>query len=438
MNESDDNNAQPAADDFGAEQLGDAAETGGVDSGAAEPSVDDMSIDPDDTDIQIGGDIAPDDIGAQTDGDTDSPDGIDAGDDSSVSATDVPTDAPPPPPPGPPTGPPTGAPYTPPPPGPNSSADAPGLVRDPHATFGGVLSGVAHRYGWSVAVVRLGFVALMLASFGLAVLLYLAAWVIVPRATHWPPQVVRQRGERFSNRELGLGVAGAGLVTFLVVGTGGAAAVLVPLLLVGGGVWLLAQPPREVVGAEAGGAGGAVPSFATPPPPVGEPVPPRRRRRWVVRILVAGVVLFSLGIAAIAAAFATGGFDGFELKIGDDALVVANYVPETLDDLPDSIDARVGGVRIDLTDLDLAEFDDLDSPFELDIDLRDGGVDLTLPDDLAVSIDASVRDGDIDVSDARLPGADISSSSVDLNVADPDMIITIDIGDGGINIDTER
>ena len=30
------------------------------------------------------------------------------------------------------------------------------LVRDPNATFGGVLSGIAHRYGWDVAITRLG------------------------------------------------------------------------------------------------------------------------------------------------------------------------------------------------------------------------------------------------------------------------------------------
>jgi len=327
--------------------------------------------------------------------------------------------------------------------GPTSQGAAEGLVRDPYASFGGVLSGLAHRYSWSLVAVRLAFVALVIVSGGTALLLYLAAWVIVPRATVWPPTPVRRRGEGLSNRDLGLGVAAAGLVAFLVVGADGAAAVLVPLVLVGAGIWLLLQHQRTTVDAPTLDPTGApIPAFATPPP-VGSPVPPRRRRVWVLRILVLFLVLATLAVAALAFALVRGAGDGFNLTFGDDELVIANYRPENVDDLPELIDANVGGVRIDLTDIPSAQFEALDEPFELVLDIGDGVVDLTLPDDLAFSLDVSVGGGSIDldldgeVDEGRLLGADIAPRSVVFSDPEPDLLVVIDVGDGDVGIGIE-
>ena len=380
----------------------------------------------------------------------DAPPTDDAGPSDDAPPTDDagPTDQPPPASDVPPTG-------TPPGPGatgwpgpgspPRSGVD--GLVRDPYSSFGGVLSGLAHRYAWSVAAVRLAFVALLLVSFGTAFLLYLAAWVIVPRATHWPPTPVRRRGEGLNNRDLGLAVAAVGLVTFLAIGTDGAASVLVPLVLVGAGIWLLLQHQREPVAAAptVDPTGAPIPAFATPLL-VGSPVPPRRRRSWVLRIflgLVITAVIAALLIAAAVFAFFQGTGDGFNLTFGDDALVVANYEPDDLSGLPATIDAEVGAIRIDLTEIPIAQFGDLGEPYALDIDLGDGVVDLTLPDDLAFSVDARVGDGSLDLDldnglDAdRLAGADIASGSLVYSDSNPDLVVTIVVGDGDINLNVE-
>lgn len=68
------------------------------------------------------------------------------------------------------------------------------LVRDPRASFGGVASGVAHRYGWDVALTRLAFVVLALATSGLGLIVYLLAWMIIPRAAFWPPTQMTPEG----------------------------------------------------------------------------------------------------------------------------------------------------------------------------------------------------------------------------------------------------
>lgn len=121
-----------------------------------------------------------------------------------------------------------------------------GLVRDPYSRLGGVASGIAHRYGWDPTLVRLLFVAALVASAGGALLLYLVAWVVVPRATVWPPTPVSNpAGGGLSNREVGIAIAVAGVLAFLVAGGGATGAILVPLALIGGGIWLLAQSPRE-------------------------------------------------------------------------------------------------------------------------------------------------------------------------------------------------
>jgi phage shock protein C len=55
------------------------------------------------------------------------------------------------------------------------------LMRDPeNRMLGGVCAGIARRWGWDPTLVRVAFVLLGVFSAGLAAVLYVAAWVIMP------------------------------------------------------------------------------------------------------------------------------------------------------------------------------------------------------------------------------------------------------------------
>ena len=59
--------------------------------------------------------------------------------------------------------------------------------RDPNGTLAGLASAVAYRYGWDVALTRLAFVVLALATSGFLLVVYLMAWLVIPVADTWPP-----------------------------------------------------------------------------------------------------------------------------------------------------------------------------------------------------------------------------------------------------------
>jgi len=91
------------------------------------------------------------------------------------------SEGPPPPPP-----PPPGSEGPPPPPPPPPAAGGPKLLRrDPHnRILGGVAAGIADYLGIDAVIVRIAFVALVLLG-GTGILLYLAAWLLIPEGeTH--------------------------------------------------------------------------------------------------------------------------------------------------------------------------------------------------------------------------------------------------------------
>lgn len=338
------------------------------------------------------------------------------------------------------------------PPPPMRPASAPprtGLVRDPYSRLGGVASGIAHRYGWDPTLVRLLFVAALIASAGGALLLYLVAWVVVPRATVWPPTPVSNpAGGGLSNREVGIAVAVAGVLAFLVAGGGATGAILVPLALIGGGIWLLAQSPREpaldgvTTGSPAlGGAGGMppVPPTIVAAEPFGQPVPPRsRRRKWAVRALVAGTVLTLMAavvvpVAVVAAWIGAG--DGVSVSVGNGDFRLANHVPESLEALPTAIRADNGLVRVDLRDIPASDFAEQTEPARLDIALGEGEVWLEVPQGLRYRLDARTDDGTVHTDGAALDAHKVDDQTVVVPRADPDIVITIDVNKGDINLD---
>jgi len=338
------------------------------------------------------------------------------------------------------------------PPPPMRPAAAPprtGLVRDPYSRLGGIASGIAHRYGWDPTLVRLLFVVALIASGGGALLLYLVAWVVVPRATIWPPTPVRNpAGSGLSNREVGIAIAVAGVLAFLVAGAGTTGAILVPLALIGGGIWLLTQSPREpaldgvTTGSpalgEAGGMAPVPPTFA-PPEPFGHPVPPRsRRRKWTVRVLVAGTILTLMAavvvpVAVVAAWIGAG--DGVSVSVGNSDLRLANYAPKSLDALPTAIRSDNGLVRVDLRDIPASDFAERTEPARLDIAIGDGEVWLEVPQGLSYRLDARADNGTVHTDGAALVAAKVDDHTVEVPLADPDIVITIDVNKGDVNLD---
>lgn len=335
----------------------------------------------------------------------------------------------------------------PPPPNPYPS-ELDRLVRDPHATLGGVASGIAHRYGFEVALTRLAFILLILFSGGTAIAGYVLAWIVIPRATYWPP-TPRHRSGRFSTRELGVGLTGLGALIGLAIGGGAAGSVLVPLALVGAGVWLLMQEPRTVTStipapAPAGFGGMA----ATPQPapvaqpgpapmpgpaqaPAPAPVPVARRsrtRRFGLLALIGFGLLALLAVIAIpiilVVAVTTGNIDAdFDEEF--------RFEPLTVEDVPNLINEDSGQLTLDLSALDPAEFDGRSEPLDVRIDQDAGEVIVIIPDGIDVDVDASTGAGDVRVfgrsDDGLFP-------EVLVDVADPDIDLTVDLNLGVIDV----
>ena len=320
----------------------------------------------------------------------------------------------------------------PPPPGapaarPYMAADR--LTRDPFTTFGGVLSGIAHRYGWDIAVTRLAFLALVLFSGGLAIPMYFLAWLVIPRANYWPP-VPRERS-RFSARDLGFALLFFGVLALLGFGAGNAGGFFVPLALIGGGIWMLTQNPRpQTAPAFAGPAAPVGPQDAPrqPAAPVGgyaqpglapQPVPRRSRSRRVVLFGALGslVLIPVLAIGGLVAFLAVGSSD-FDFN---DGAVVRESIT-TVDDIPRTIEAPNGEFDLDLSAVDFSGVDP-DEPVELDLFGDGGRIFVLVPEDVAVDVRAETEFfGNVEVFDQLDEGL-----SPDLTIADPDPQLILNI-----------
>jgi phage shock protein PspC (stress-responsive transcriptional regulator) len=367
------------------------------------------------------------------------------------------------------------------------------LVRDPYAKLGGVASGVAHHYGIDVSLVRLGFILFTVFS-GVGLVLYLLAWLIIPRAEYWPPAPPPE-GRSFSSavqgRELGYGLLAIGILLAIFAGGGDAARMLVSVGLVGAGIWMLVQPntsragavpegsvtggpevtptsqPPAAAGTEqlpaswqpvgpgdadavsgtddtmtsnlAGGTGSAVatatapegPTVYTTTQPSYVPTPvPPRRRRVWPFVLL--LALLALPVLFIAGIVAVAVASGEGLTFDVDADNIVELTPLTLDDLPPAIDEGAGEIVIDLSQLDISTVDEADLPRSVDIDLNAGEVTIEVPEDLPVSVDASVGAGDVTVFDNSSDGI-----RPRLTVSEDDAVIDLDIrvGVGEVTVD---
>ncbi len=346
----------------------------------------------------------------------------------------------------PPTGEPLGH-FPPPPPPPPVGAPLPPrrLVRDPYSRLGGVASGLAHHYGLDVSIVRILFLLTALAT-GFGFLAYILAWIIIPRADHWPPGGVTRRPlTALSRRELGLGLAAAGLLAVLVLGGGTAGGFLVPLVLVAGGVWLLLQPNSETTAAFAGvgaptagtpgsGAAGPVgappadlgPGFMVTPP--GPPVPPNRRRRPLAAIVVVVVVTALIGLVLLVGSLLAL-MAGAAFVVDGEFDQPVTYTIDDAGDLPLEVDRGAGEITVDLTGFDPATLDGTDAV--IDIEMGAGAVAIVVPDDLPVEVDANVGFGDVAVFGRQDSGP---ASDIRYRDADADLDIIVNLGFGEVDV----
>lgn len=309
------------------------------------------------------------------------------------------------------------------------------LTRDPFATFGGVLSGIAHRYGWDVAITRLAFVIITLMSGGTAFVAYGLAWLVIPRAQFWPP--AQRHTAQVSGRDLGVGLLALAALIVLGIGSGQFAGVLVPLALIGGGVWLLSQNPRtedapvpSFAGAGGGSVGGPTPQFNQAPLPPFNPQPAPKRSRLGRGALVAGVLaIVALPVLVI------GGAIGAAIAFGEgdwefDANETYGYDYTSVDGIPSSISEEEGELIVDLSEVDFSGIDSTEDRVELDVDLSFGRLEVVLPADVRVDIEADADfAGNVELFDERDSGLSPDRSFSDEN---PQLVLDLEVDAGEI------
>lgn len=341
--------------------------------------------------------------------------------------------------------------YAPPPAAPPQVEDR--LIRDPHTFFGGVLSGIAHRYGFDVALTRLVFVLLTFFTAGTTIPIYLLSWIVIPRARFWPP-VVRARTRALSGRDMGFGLIGLAVFVALAIGTGDAAAVIVPLGLIIGGVWLLVQAPRNEMafagtpvgenlagGSSApfapayGAAGSAGPATTQMPLTTAQmpslapaPVEPRSRKRRFAIFAAIGAVLL-IPVLLVGGIFAAILFGDWNIDLDETVTVI----PVGVDDVPRSVFQESGEYILDLRNTDLSPLDESGAePLDVAIEVDVGKIEVLLPAGLDVQIDADVNAiGDVTVfnnnDDGIEPGLRVTSD-------DPQLILDLDVELGAIEV----
>jgi len=321
----------------------------------------------------------------------------------------------------------------PPPSGPYAVEDR--LTRDPHATFGGVLSGIANRYGWDVAITRIAFLVGVVATGGGLAVVYLLSWLIVPRAQYWPP-MVRHRSQ-ISGRDIGIALIVLATLIALGIGSGNAAAILVPLALIGAGIWMLVQNPREVAapavafsgmpqaapGAPTSGGFSQMPSVAPQPAP---------RRSRASRTIIFGVIAAVLLIPALiigALIFVVTAVGDGEFDFGDEGSIELIY--SDISQIPTDINES-GRVVVDLTDVDFSSIDTPDERIELDLNIEFGDLTVKLPEDVRVDVNAdSFLGGDLTVFDQTAEGF---APELDFSDDDPQLTLDIEVDAGRLEV----
>ena len=353
--------------------------------------------------------------------------------------------------------------------------------------LGGVAAGLGDYFDVNPLVYRIAFAALALVG-GTGLLLYLAAWLVIP-GEHDDESIAVEalRGRRDHPWLL----VGVGLLAFGALfalseahfwpGTGNVwlAATLVGGALVWWHVSQRADRPRAVQTAAAPVATGEAANDATPPeqattrvqPPPSPPRPPRKPSLFapVVGALLAAAGLFGLlavldiydvdvaaalaaGVVIVGAAIAFGAMT--QRRVGGlvflGLLLLAAFAmaaitpvsvgagvgektesPTTVTALDSSYEHGIGNLELDLSDVTLPA-----GTTSVDASVGIGKLVVTVPEDVALVIDAHAGVGSIDLLGARDDGVDadrriaLPGSTPDAPVLD----LEADIGVGDIQV----
>ena len=353
--------------------------------------------------------------------------------------------------------------------------------------LGGVAAGLGDYFDVNPLVYRIAFAALALVG-GTGLLLYLAAWLVIP-GEHDDESIAVEalRGRRDQPWLL----VGVGLLAFGALfalseahfwpGTGNVwlAATLVGGALVWWHVSQRADRPRAVQTAAAPVAAGEAANDATPPeqattrvqPPPSPPRPPRKPSLFapVVGALLAAAGLFGLlavldiydvdvaaalaaGVVIVGAAIAFGAMT--QRRVGGlvflGLLLLAAFAmaaitpvsvgagvgektetPTTVTALDSSYEHGIGDLELDLSDVTLPA-----GTTSVDASVGIGKLVVTVPEDVALVIDAHAGVGSIDLLGARDDGVDadrriaLPGSTPDAPVLD----LEADIGVGDIQV----
>ena len=176
---------------------------------------------------------------------------------------------------------------------------------------------------------------------------------------------------------------------------------------------------------------------STPPPPPAPPVMqpvPRRSNGWAifggtVLATMAAFFVLAFGLFAIGVATFVGVAAG-EIEV-ETKTVKVDIAPTSLDALPARISEESGKIEVDLTEIDIAEFEAADGPIELDVRTDFGAIVVIVPEDLDVAVDAAVDLGEIQVFNNTNDGFDNEIIELD---EDADLSLELDVNVGKIEV----
>jgi len=109
--------------------------------------------------------------------------------------------------------------------------------------------------------------------------------------------------------------------------------------------------------------------------------------------------------------------------------------PVTVGDFPLTIIEDNGAVILDLSALDVADFEGIDTPVAVRLDIDFGSIEVMVPADLVVSVDA-----DVDIGSVQVFGGDLGGFRSSLNIVenDPHLELDLDVNLGDIVVVRER
>ena len=164
--------------------------------------------------------------------------------------------------------------------------------------------------------------------------------------------------------------------------------------------------------------------------PATAPGPNTARRAVAVLVItvfaLVGAALFAL---ALIVALIAGAVIGIAVDGDAEQLV---YTPSVIDEVPTSIVSDEADVVIDLTGLSAADFDGRTEPVAMDIDVDFGSIQVIVPDDVTVAVDAETDIGSTSVFDQVDDGFD---NRVIVSDSDADLDLTIDLGVGDVDVE---